>query len=46
MAKFEKLDPKEQIRGLAAAAKRILLEERNRENENFLAVMTYFRQKA
>jgi len=46
MAKFEKFDPQKQIRGLAEAAKQMLLEERKREDENYNTVMAYFRRKA
>ncbi len=46
MAKFEKFDSRKQIRGLAEAARRMLLEERKREKENYDAVMAYFRRKA
>jgi hypothetical protein len=46
MAKFDKFDPQKQIRGLAEAAKRMLLEERKREKENYDTVMAYFRRKA
>jgi len=46
MAKFEKSDPQKQIRGLAEAARGMLLEERKRENKNYVTVMAYFRRKA